>query len=97
MREKMSVGAFTWVSIFAIGAMIVNSVGIWFVYKNIEWAEKTRHFLVEVFVRTPGCKAAATRTVNRARRTQLAGTLLTLLLQHLFGLVLSSCFSGASL
>ena len=42
----MSVGTFTWVSIFAIGAMIVNSVGIWFVYKNISWAEKNKEFFM---------------------------------------------------
>lgn len=42
----MSVEVFTWVSIFAIGAMIVNSVGIWFVYKNIEWAEKNKEFFM---------------------------------------------------
>ena len=37
---------FTWISIFAIGAMIVNSVGIWFVYKNISWAEKNKEFFM---------------------------------------------------
>ncbi len=33
---------FTWISIFAIGAMLVNSFGIWAMYKNREWVEKTK-------------------------------------------------------
>ena len=37
---------FAWVSIFALGAMVVNSVGIWFVYKNIEWAQKYKEFFM---------------------------------------------------
>lgn len=36
---------FVWIAIFSIGAMIVNSIGIWFVYKNIKWAEKQRNIL----------------------------------------------------
>jgi zinc transporter ZupT len=40
------VSTFVWVSIFAIGAMVVNSIGIWFVYKNIEWAQKYKEFFM---------------------------------------------------
>ncbi|MGI6090586.1 MAG: ZIP family metal transporter [Saccharofermentanales bacterium] len=32
---------FTWIAIFAMGAMLVNSFGIWAIYKKREWAEKT--------------------------------------------------------
>ena len=35
---------FTWISIFAIGAMLVNSFGIWATYKNREWAGKTKEY-----------------------------------------------------
>ncbi len=35
---------FTWISIFAIGAMLVNSFGIWAFYKKREWAEKTKDY-----------------------------------------------------
>mgnify|MGYP000849205742 FL=1 len=35
---------FTWISIFAISAMLVNSFGIWAIYKNREWAEKTKEY-----------------------------------------------------
>jgi hypothetical protein len=33
---------FTWISIFALSAMLVNSVGIWVIYKNKDWAEKAK-------------------------------------------------------
>lgn len=35
---------FTWISIFAISAMLVNSFGIWVIYKNRGWAEKTKEY-----------------------------------------------------
>lgn len=35
---------FTWISIFAISAMLVNSFGIWTIYKKREWAEKTKEY-----------------------------------------------------
>ena len=41
MKEFSTV---TWISIFAIGAMLVNSLGIWAIYKNREWAEKTKEY-----------------------------------------------------
>ena len=37
---------FMWVAIFAIGAMVVNTIGIWFVYKNIKWTEKTKQYFM---------------------------------------------------
>ncbi|MDD2426942.1 MAG: ZIP family metal transporter [Eubacteriales bacterium] len=35
---------FTWISIFAVAAMLINSIGIWAIYKNHEWAEKSREY-----------------------------------------------------
>jgi zinc transporter ZupT len=37
---------FTWVAIFAIGAAIVNGIGIWAVYKEREWAEKVKTYFM---------------------------------------------------
>lgn len=37
---------FTWVSIFALSALVVNGVGIGFVYLNSEWAEKTKDYFM---------------------------------------------------
>lgn len=37
---------FTWISIFAISAMLVNSFGIWAIYKNREWAGKTKEYFM---------------------------------------------------
>lgn len=39
-------GTFTWVAIFAIGAAIVNTIGIWAIYKKREWAEKTKTYFM---------------------------------------------------
>jgi zinc transporter ZupT len=37
---------FTWVAVFALSAMLVNSLGIMLVYRNREWAERTKeHFI----------------------------------------------------
>jgi zinc and cadmium transporter len=44
MISKLS--TFIWISIFAVGAMIVNSFGIWAVYKNKEWAEKNKEYFM---------------------------------------------------
>lgn len=38
----MLTSAFLWIAVFALGAMVVNGAGIWFVYSNIEWAEKNK-------------------------------------------------------
>jgi zinc and cadmium transporter len=37
-----SISTFSWISIFALGAMLVNGAGIWFVYKNRQWAEQSK-------------------------------------------------------
>jgi zinc and cadmium transporter len=42
--EKASI--FTLISVFAIGAMVVNSLGIWVIYKNKKWAEKTKEYFM---------------------------------------------------
>lgn len=39
MKEFSSL---TWISIFAMGAMLINSFGIWAIYKKSDWAEKTK-------------------------------------------------------
>jgi zinc and cadmium transporter len=37
---------FTWIAVFALSAMIVNSLGILFVYRNKAWAERAKgHFI----------------------------------------------------
>jgi len=41
-----TVSTFTWVAIFATGAMLVNSLGIWFIYKHREWAEKSKEYFM---------------------------------------------------
>lgn len=42
----MGFSTFTWVAIFALSAMVVNSIGIWFVYKNKEWAERAKDYFM---------------------------------------------------
>jgi zinc transporter ZupT len=37
---------FTWVAIFALSAMVVNSIGIWVIYKNKEWADKNKEYFM---------------------------------------------------
>lgn len=37
---------FMWVAIFALSAMIVNSIGIWVIYKNKVWAEKNKEYFM---------------------------------------------------
>lgn len=37
---------FAWVAIFALSAMIVNGIGIWFVYINKEWAERAKVYFI---------------------------------------------------
>ncbi len=43
---KMDFSVFTWIAIFALSAMIVNTIGIWFVYKNGEWAESYKEYFI---------------------------------------------------
>ena len=35
-----------YISIFALGAMIVNGIGIWSIYKNKSWVEKTKEYFL---------------------------------------------------
>jgi len=39
-------GTFGWIMLFALGAMIVNSFGIWMVYKNKELADKSKEYVI---------------------------------------------------
>jgi zinc and cadmium transporter len=38
--------SFVWVAFFALSAMIVNTIGIWVVYKNKTWAEKNKEYFM---------------------------------------------------
>ena len=38
--------AFYWILIFALGAMLVNSVGIWVIYKYKDWAERAKVYFM---------------------------------------------------
>jgi zinc transporter ZupT len=40
------INTFTWISIFAISAAIVNSIGIYAIYRNKSWAEKTKTYFM---------------------------------------------------
>lgn len=42
----MVMTTFTWISIFALSAMLINSIGIWFVYKNKAWSEKYKTYFM---------------------------------------------------
>ena len=37
---------FSWVAIFATSAAVINGLGIWAVYKNKAWADKTKTFFI---------------------------------------------------
>lgn len=37
---------FTWISIFALSAMLVNTLGIWFIYTHREWAENSKEYFM---------------------------------------------------
>lgn len=39
-------GTFSWIVLFALSAMIINSIGIWYVYKNKSWVEKTKEYFM---------------------------------------------------
>lgn len=43
---NMIFSTFTWITIFALSAMIVNTIGIWFVYRNKDWAEKYKEYFI---------------------------------------------------
>lgn len=38
--------AFISVTVFALGAMIVNSIGIWVIYNNEQWAQKNKEYFM---------------------------------------------------
>ena len=42
----MKLDTFTWIAIFAIGAAIVNGLGIWAIYKKREWAEQAKIYFM---------------------------------------------------
>ncbi len=42
----MELSTFTWIAIFAIGSALVNSLGIWAIFKNKEWAEKAKTYFM---------------------------------------------------
>jgi len=42
----MELNTFTWVAIFATSAAIINSIGIFAVYKKKRWAEKTKTYFM---------------------------------------------------
>jgi len=52
-----SLHTFLWIAFFAVGAAIVNGIGIWVIYKNRKWAEKaTTYFMcfaAGVLITTP--------------------------------------------
>jgi zinc and cadmium transporter len=37
---------FVWMALFALGAMVINSIGIWVMYKNREWAERNKEYFM---------------------------------------------------
>lgn len=37
---------FVWIAIFALSSMVVNSLGIWVIFKNKEWAEKNKEYFM---------------------------------------------------
>jgi zinc transporter ZupT len=45
-RKMTGQSGFVWVALFAISAMIVNTIGIWVVYKNRRWAEKNKEYFM---------------------------------------------------
>lgn len=41
-----NLSTFQWIAIFAIGAAIVNGIGIFAIFKNKKWAEKSKNYLM---------------------------------------------------
>jgi len=37
---------YSWIILFAFSAMLVNSLGIWFIYKHREWAENSKEYFM---------------------------------------------------
>ncbi len=42
----MQLSTFSWITIFALSAAIVNSIGIYIIYKNSKWAEKMKEYFM---------------------------------------------------
>ena len=42
----IELSTFTWISIFALSAMLVNAAGIWFVYRHQQWAEQSKEYFM---------------------------------------------------
>jgi len=45
-RIMFEFSTFTWIAIFAISAAVINGLGILTIYKNREWAEKTKTYFM---------------------------------------------------
>ena len=43
---RFDIVTFAWVAVFAIGAMIINSLGIFLIYKNKDWAERSKEYFM---------------------------------------------------
>jgi len=41
-----TLSTFTWLGAFALSAMLVNSLGIYCIYKNKDWAERAKDHLI---------------------------------------------------
>ncbi len=39
-------GVFIWIAVFAISAMVVNTLGIYSIYRNKEWVEKNKEYFM---------------------------------------------------
>ena len=37
---------FGWIAVFALGSLIVNSFGVYFIYKNNEWADRLKEYFM---------------------------------------------------
>ena len=40
----MGLDKYFWIALFSISAMLVDSFGIWVVYKKCEWADKVKGY-----------------------------------------------------
>ena len=41
-----ALSTFSWITIFALSAMLVNTAGIWFVYRHRQWAEQSKEYFM---------------------------------------------------
>ncbi len=42
----MQLSTFSWITIFALSAAVVNTIGIFIIFKNSKWAEKTKEYFM---------------------------------------------------